>query len=190
MGYVIGLREGFPPETYKRVIRHENFAMHVGRPWTGARMCDGQIQLDTARGPFEADFAICGTGVEHYYTRRPELAGFAENIARWADRYTPPENERNERLGRFPYLAPDYAFIERAPGLTPWIANIHLFGIGTTMSFGPAGSSINAMTTAVPRLVAGLTRGLFTADLELHWQSLQDYYVQQVELDPARVVSA
>jgi hypothetical protein len=50
------------------------------------------------------------------------------------------------------------------------------------MSFGPSGSSINAMTTAVPKLVAGLTRGLFKGDLERHWRSLQDYDVPQAVL--------
>jgi hypothetical protein len=54
-----------------------------------------------------------------------------------------------------------------------------MFNIASTMSFGPSGSSINAMTTAVPKLVAGLTRGLFKADLERHWQSLQAYNVPQ-----------
>ena len=47
------------------------------------------------------------------------------------------------------------------------------------MSFGPSGSSINAMTTAVRKLVDGLTRGLFKGDLHRHWQSLQAYDVPQ-----------
>ena len=62
--------------------------------------------------------------------------------------------------------------IEKRPGETPWIGNIHVFAIASTMSFGPSGSSINAMTTSVRKLVDGLTRGLFKADLERHWQSL------------------
>jgi hypothetical protein len=47
------------------------------------------------------------------------------------------------------------------------------------MSFGPSGSSINAMTTAVPKLVHGLTRGLFRADIERHWTSFKAYDVPQ-----------
>ena len=54
-----------------------------------------------------------------------------------------------------------------------------MFNIASTMSFGPSASSINAMTTAVPKLIRGLTRGLFTGDVERHWQSLQDYDVPQ-----------
>jgi hypothetical protein len=54
-----------------------------------------------------------------------------------------------------------------------------MFNIASTMSFGAPGSSINAMTTAVPRLVAGQTGGLFMADLEHHRRSLLDYDVPE-----------
>jgi hypothetical protein len=47
------------------------------------------------------------------------------------------------------------------------------------MSFGPSGSSINAMTTAVAKLSSGITRGLFMADVEEQWQSLAAYDVPQ-----------
>ncbi len=187
MQHILGLREGFPPETWARVSAFENFIMHLGRPWTSARIEDGRVLLETPKGPFMADFVICGTGVDHDPHHRPELAAFADNIATWGDRYTPPAAERNERLARFPYLTSDYAFAEKTPGRRPWIADIHLFGIGSTMSFGPSGSSINAMTIAVPKLVAGVTRGLFRLDLAEYWQHLQTYDVQQVEFDSARI---
>ena len=186
MSYILGLREGFPPATYARVTAFPNFTMHTGRSWTGAGMQDGRIVLQTPHGPVTADYAICGTGVRHDPALRPELAGCAHNIARWSDRHAPAAEDG--RLGAFPYLDADYAFTERVPGLTPWIADLHLFGIGTSVSFGPAGSSINAMTCAVPKLVAGVTRGLFRADLQENWQALLDYNVQQVELSPMHQV--
>jgi cation diffusion facilitator CzcD-associated flavoprotein CzcO len=187
MQYIHGLREGFPADTWARVTAFPNFTMHVDRPWTDARMIDGRVRLDTPKDPFDADFVICGTGIDHDARLRPELAAFADNIATWGDRYTPPLEERNDRLARFPYLTQDYAFAEIIPGRTPWIAEIHLFGIGTTMSFGPSGSSINAMTIAVPKLCAGVTRGLFRTDLAEHWRDLRAYDVKQVEIDPSRV---
>jgi len=186
MSYILGLREGFPPATYARVTAFPNFTMHTGRSWSGARIRDGRVELDTPHGAFAADYAICGTGVRHDPALRPELAGCAHNIARWSDRHGPAAED--ERLGAFPYLDGDYAFTERVPGLTPWVADLHLFGIGTSVSFGPAGSSINAMTSAVPKLVAGVTRGLFRTDLAEHWQALQDYNLPQVELSPAHQV--
>jgi len=138
--------------------------------------------IDTPLGRYAADFLICGTGIDVEFSRRPELRRVADNIARWSDRYDPPEAERDERLGRYPYLGPDFALLPRRAGLSDWMSDIHLFNIAATMSFGPSGSSINAMTTSVPKLVNGLTRGLFEGDLERHWQSLQRYDVPQAVL--------
>ncbi len=179
MRKILEMREGFPQPTYDRCARHASFTLHEGAPVEAARNTATGIELQTPRGAIAADFVICGTGIDMDFAGRGELAQFADNIATWADRYQPPEDERNERLGRFPYLADDYAFTERVPGTTPWIADIHLFAIASTMSFGPSGSSINAMTTAVPKLVHGLTRGLFRADVERHWDSLSAYDVPQ-----------
>jgi cation diffusion facilitator CzcD-associated flavoprotein CzcO len=183
MAHVLGLREAFPQDTWDRCARFGSFRLHAGRPWTGARLdADGRVAIATPQGDFAADFLICGTGIRMDFASRPTLAGFAGNIARWQDRYTPPEAERDERLGAFPYLAPDYALLERRPGETPWIRDIHLFGIATTLSFGPAGASINGMIHAVPRLAAGLTRGLFEADLPRFWRECQAYDVRIAEL--------
>ncbi|RXT42730.1 NAD(P)-binding domain-containing protein [Bradyrhizobium betae] len=179
MRTILEMREGFPQPTYDRCARHANFTLHEGAPLEAARQTAGGVELQTPRGIVAADLVICGTGIDMNFTGRGELAKFAGNIATWADRYQPPENERNARLGRFPYLGDDYAFTERVPGETPWISDIHLFAIASTMSFGPSGSSINAMTTAVPKLVNGLTRGLFRADIARHWASLSAYDVPQ-----------
>jgi cation diffusion facilitator CzcD-associated flavoprotein CzcO len=185
MSHILGFREGFPQHTYDRCMAHAAFRMQTGTSWTGARVVDGAVELQTTQGPQTADFLICGTGVEMDFTLRPELARLAGNIARWSDRYTPPAAEQDERIGRFPYLAPDYGLMPREPGLTDWMADIHVFNIAATVSFGPSASSINAMNIAVPKLVAGLTKSLFTGDLERHWASLQAYDVVQVHLRAA-----
>lgn len=189
MGNILRAREGFPADTYKRVMAFPEFTMHVGSPWTDARLEEGRIRIETPRGPFHADYAICGTGIHQDVRLRPELASFADQIALWRDRYTPPAGEEDGLLGAYPYLGPDYAFLERTPGGAPWLADIHLFGIGSTLSFGPSGSSINAMTAAVPKVVAGVTRGLFAGDLQRHWESLLAYDVKQVELDWSRIAT-
>ncbi len=189
MSKILGLREGFPADTYARVLKFANFTMHVGRPWTGARAASHGVVLETPRGEFAADHVICGTGALMEAAAVPMLAGCADNIATWADRYTPPPEEAHARIGRFPYLDAGYAFTEKRPGETPWIADIHLFGIGTSLSFGPAGSSINAMAIAVPRLAAAITRGLFAGDLPRLWDELNTYDLKQVELDPSRIAA-
>ena len=47
------------------------------------------------------------------------------------------------------------------------------------MSFGASGSSINAMTSAVPKLVNGITGGFFRDDVEKHWANFEAYDVPQ-----------
>jgi hypothetical protein len=173
------MREGFPQATYDRCARHTNFHLHQDAPIEAAMATAQGVELQTPKGAFAAQFLICATGIDMNFAGRPELQYCAANIAVWADRYQPPAEERSSRLGRFPYLADDYALVERVAGETPWIADIHVFAIASTMSFGPSGSSINAMTTAVPKLVYGLTRGLFRADIERHWASFRAYDVPQ-----------
>jgi cation diffusion facilitator CzcD-associated flavoprotein CzcO len=190
MRQVLTMREGFAQDTYDRANRFANFLMHTGRPWTGACVGpDGRVVVETPRGAFTADFLVCGTGVRMDAAARPELAGCAGNIATWADRYAPPPGEESPRLGEFPYLGPDFAFTERRAGETPWVADIHLFGIGATMSFGPSGSSINAMAIAAPRVAAGVTRTLFAREMPRLWEELLAYDLKQVQLDPGKLAA-
>jgi FAD-dependent urate hydroxylase len=188
MRAVLELREGFPQHTYDRCARHANFDLREGAAIESARETADGLVLQTARGAIACDFVISATGIAMDFAGRAELNRFAGNIARWSDRYTPPPEEQNPRLGAFPYLADDYGLCERRTGETPWISDIHLFAIASTMSFGASGSSINAMTTAVPKLVHGLTRGLFRADIERHWADFQAYDVPQaiVRREPTR----
>jgi len=179
MSHILGLREGFPQETYDRCAAHASFRIESGAPWTAARVEGDAVMVETPKGSRRADFLICGTGIEMDFARRPELVRIAGDIATWADRYTPPPEERDQRLAKFPYLGQDFSLLPRVPGVSDWMAGIHMFNIASTMSFGPSGSSINAMTTAVPKLVSGITRALFKEDVERHWRSLRDYRVPQ-----------
>ena len=179
MSRVLGLREGFPQPTYDRCAAHPNFEIVTGATLKGATEHADGVTITTGKGEFIADYIIAGTGIDMDFRAKPELARFAENIATWGDRYDPPAQERDERLGRYPYLASDFSFVEKIPGRTPWMANVHLFSIASTMSFGPSGSSINAMTTVVPKVVSGLTRRLFRDDLEKHWTDFLAYDVPQ-----------
>ena len=189
MSYVLGLREGFAQDHYDRVVKHANFRMHVGREWETARVENGRVVVDTPRGNFTADFLITGTGVRMEARLCPELANCADNLALWGDRYTPPPEEASARLALYPYLNADSAFVEKRAGRTPWISGIHLFGIGTTMSFGPAGASINAMSISAPRVAAGVTRNLFAEDMPRLYADLRAYDQKQVEIDKARIAA-
>lgn len=185
MAAILSMREGFPQATYDRCALHDRFTLVEGAPVLAARQVGERVEIETPKGRVLADYVIAATGIEMDFLARPELRLFAGNIARWSDRYTPPAGEANQHVGAFPYLADDYGFCERVPGATPWIADIHLFNIAATVSFGPSGSSINAMTIAVPKLVSGITRGLFRADIDRHWADFQAYDVPQAVLRSA-----
>jgi cation diffusion facilitator CzcD-associated flavoprotein CzcO len=175
MNHLLSMREALPKETWERCTQHANFRVEEGRPWTDARAEGDAVLGITPKGELRADFVIAGTGFEMDLGMRPELSAVAPLAASWADRYAPPPGEENPRLGRYPYLGPDFELTEKEPGTAPWLRDIRVFTFGSTMSFGPAGSSINAMKFAVPRLAAGLTRDFFREDEALFLAALKAY---------------
>lgn len=186
MVHLLDLREALPVETWNRVTRHANFHLHVASPWEHVETVGDAVRLHTPRGSFDTDFLICGTGFEMDPGRRVELAGIAQHIASWGDRFTPPPDQQRPRLARYPYLDNGFAFTEKTPGAAPFLRDIHCFDFGTMMSAGPSGSSINGMKFAVPRLVERITRDLFTADIDTHYANLLAYETPEFPLTFAR----
>lgn len=184
--HILELREAFPKETWERVTRHGNFRLHEDSPWQAVDVVDGAVRITTTKGSHDADYVIAATGLDVDLPHVALLAPFADRIALWSDRYTPPPEEASERLARYPYLGTGLALQEKRPGSAPFLANIHLFTWGSTMSFGPSGSSINGMKFAVPKLVHGITGDLYRADLDAHWASLQAYDTPEFEITEAQ----
>jgi cation diffusion facilitator CzcD-associated flavoprotein CzcO len=175
MHQILNIRMGMPPETWKRASTHPNFTLHTSADWKAAKPKHGGVEIETNQGPFQADFIISCAGHDQDVRKRPELAHFAEHIALWGDSYAPPAEIQDERLSRYPYLGAHFEFLEKTPGVAPYLERIHDFTFGPTMSFGPSGCSISTLRLTVPMLVAGVTRGLFVEDADLHWQALLDH---------------
>lgn len=192
MSHLLTVREALTRETWERVTRHPNFALLTGAPLRDVQAVDGGaergpfVQLTTPHGVAEVDFVICGTGFDVDLAARPELAGLSSQVATWADRYVPPREAQSERLARYPYLDDGMAFTEKTPGEAPWVADVHCFNFGATLSFGPSGSSISAMKFAVPRLVGAIARDLFRGDIAAHERRLLDYATPEFPLVFAR----
>jgi cation diffusion facilitator CzcD-associated flavoprotein CzcO len=186
MNYLMTIREALTLETWNRVTSHANFTLLTGAPVDSATVADDRAQLATPAGLVDVDYVICGTGFETDLTMRPELATVAPHIATWNARYTPPEGERNPRLGNYPYLDAGMAFTESVPGTAPWIRHITCFNFGATVSFGPSGSSISAMKFAVPRAAHAIAAGLFAADLATHEAAIRAYDTPEFPLVFAR----
>src|SRR5262249_53671306 len=102
--HILELREAVPQETWERGTRFRNFRLYEGSPWLDTRVVGDRLAIVTPRGLHQADFAIAATGLDVDLLATPLLAPFAERIALWSDRYTPPVAEQSERLARYPYL--------------------------------------------------------------------------------------
>jgi cation diffusion facilitator CzcD-associated flavoprotein CzcO len=186
MNHLLTVREALTAETWARATVQPRFTLTTGAPIEAAWAEDGQARLKTGAGTFDADFVIAATGFDMDLSMRPELEGVAPHVATWADRYSPPPGEANPRLGRYPYLDAGMAFTEKAPGAAPWVSDIHCFNFGSTLSFGPSGSSISAMKYAAPRLAAAITGDLFRADLAYHEAKILSYDTPEFDLVFAR----
>ncbi|MCG8543706.1 MAG: NAD(P)/FAD-dependent oxidoreductase, partial [Alphaproteobacteria bacterium] len=87
---------------------------------------------------------------------------------------TPPADERNEDLGRHPFLGPNFQMTPKDAARAPWVADIHEYGIASISSLGPICTGLHGMTFGVERVVRGITRDLFVADSDAHVKRLMD----------------
>jgi cation diffusion facilitator CzcD-associated flavoprotein CzcO len=164
-----------PADTYRRATRNPAFHLHPGTGWSALEARGDAVHIATDQGPIECDFVIAGTGFVTDLRVRPELARIEQHIARWADRYAPPESERHEDLLRHPYLGPGFEFTERVPGAAPYIGTLHNYTFGCLLSLGFGGASISGMKYSIPRLVSGITGSLFVEDRASHFESLKRF---------------
>ncbi|HEY4014078.1 MAG TPA: NAD(P)/FAD-dependent oxidoreductase [Polyangiaceae bacterium] len=165
-----------PADTYRRATRHAGFHLHAGAAWKSLDVDGDTVRVTTGDdGVFECDFVIVGTGFVTDLRLRPELAKIEKDIARWADRFTPPEGDAHEDLLRHPYLGPSFEFTERTPGAAPHLAYLYNYTFGGLLSLGFGGSSISGMKYSIPRLVSGVTGSLFVEDRDHHFEALRAY---------------
>jgi cation diffusion facilitator CzcD-associated flavoprotein CzcO len=164
-----------PADTLERARQHPGFHLHPASTLSALRAEGELVRFATEHGTFEVDFLIVGTGFVTDLGLRPELEHVEPFIARWADRFTPPPNDRNEELSRHPYLGPHFEFTERDPGTAPYLRYLFNYTFGGLLSLGFGGASISGMKYSNQRLVSGLTRSLYLEDAPEHLQSLIDF---------------
>ena len=155
-----------PQWSLEAAAAYPGFHLHLASPWNRISHDGDVVVIETPHGTHQFDFVIAATGLIVDLRRQPELAAIADKIATWGDRFIPPPGEACEPLALCPYLGRGYELTERTPGTAPYLRNIHLFNWGATPSNGISASSITGMKFGVPRVVAGITRGLYfdTAD--------------------------
>jgi len=142
---------------------HPNFAMHASSPVTHLAWDEGkaEITLETPKQRFAFDYIIAATGSAIDLSLRPELSEIRDSILPWKEVYTPAPGEEHPALGNFPYLGPEYQYRARDPKDEGFLNAIHAFNFSGIMSMGPHSTSISGHKYSVPRLIRGLTKGLY-----------------------------
>ncbi|MGO8064123.1 FAD/NAD(P)-binding protein [Rhizobium leguminosarum] len=166
-----------PPTTemFERAMRFPACRLVMGARVEALGMQDERITVATAAGDFAFDHLLLGTGYSVDLRRRPELRGIVDAVATWSDRFTPPEGEVDGDLLAYPYLGSAFEFQEKTPGQWPLLRDIHIFNSAAVPSLGPVCNGITGLKSGIPRLVAGLCRGLFLQDADQFYRSLDAY---------------
>ena len=92
---------------------------------------------------------------------RTEFGDAAGDILLWRDVYTPPADEANADLGRFPYLADDFTFREKVPGRRRGSANVYCFNYGATASLGKVSGDIPGVSEGAAWLARAIAATLY-----------------------------
>jgi cation diffusion facilitator CzcD-associated flavoprotein CzcO len=170
-----------PQDSFWRCRRFENFAWHTNCAWHSVRDLGDAAVVETEAGTFTFDFIIFATGFETDLSARSELAPLVNQIALWRDRFTPPRGEESDLLATYPYLGTAFEFTEREPGTAPYLARLHNFTFGATLSLGVTGAAITGIKYGVSRLVNGLVRDLFREDAAAYYRDLLAYAEPELE---------
>jgi FAD-dependent urate hydroxylase len=167
-------RFGSTPTTdaIERTVAFPQFHLHLAAPWHTARIEGDKVVAEAADGRFRCDFVIAGTGYFVDPAARPEIAGFADRILLWGDKYVPPANEEDPFLGSHPYLGEAHEYLEKIPGEAPYLRDIHVHNPAGFVSFGLPIGDVPSMRRDIPLVTARISRDLFMADLASHEQRM------------------
>jgi FAD-dependent urate hydroxylase len=182
--YILSVGTPPPHESVLRCDRHPNFSIHFAEPWTDVMPTADRIDVVTDKARYAFDAAILATGFSIDFPQRPELSGFHDRIALWADRIPPQAAARHPDIARFPYLGPGLELIERVPGTAPGLANIHCFNAGSTLSHAAVSGDIPGLAYGANRLSRAIARSLFLASLDPLEAALHVH--DDRELEPTR----
>jgi cation diffusion facilitator CzcD-associated flavoprotein CzcO len=184
--YTYIFSEGVPPphESVLRCDRHAGFAIQFDEPWLDVIASPAEVTVVTATARYSFDAVIMATGFAVDLARRPELAGFHDRIALWADRVPPQDVRRHPEAARFPYLGRGFELIEREPGSIPGLSHVHVFNAGSTMSHAAVAGDIPGLAFGANRLSQAITSGLFVANADTLRRALDAF--DDRELEPTR----
>ena len=159
------LNHSQPPtnDTFSRAAAYPGFHLHLGEPWQSVEATPQGARVTTPKATHDYAFLIASTGLLTDVNLRPELALLAPDIAHWRDRYK-PSGKPSPLIDAHPYLGPSFEFLPRTPEAAPRLHGLFAFNYSALVSLGLSAAALSGLKYAAPRLVAGITRQLFTDD--------------------------
>jgi len=172
--YTYMLAAGSPPphESVLRVQKLPGFSFHFAEPWLDMIVEGAGVTVKTTKATEHFDVVLLGTGFDVDMARRAELATFVPNIKLWGDVRSPEEADENPDAALYPYLGRGFELMEKEPGRTPLLGNIHVFNWGSILSHGPLAGDIPGLFVGSPRLTQAISHSLFRADMAQHVQNM------------------
>jgi cation diffusion facilitator CzcD-associated flavoprotein CzcO len=184
MHYSFATQTPAPHGSTRRANRQDTVFFHFGAPVTDVRLDGDALGINIEGGrSLTTDFVILGTGFTTDPLARTEFGKTAAEIQLWEDVYTPPAEEQDRDLARFPYLNPDFTFREKTPGTAPWLSNVYCFNYGATASLGKVSGDIPGISEGAAWLTRDIAATLYREDIETHWQRLRDYAKPELQGD-------
>jgi len=163
-----------PPtnDTFERAAAWPGFRLHLGAPWLDVAETDAGVVVTTPQGQETFDFLVLSTGLVTDPTLRPELQDVAEDILRWADRYSPSDGATNPVLDAHPYLGQSFEFLPKRPEAGDALHGLFAFNYSGLISLGLSASALSGLKQALPRLSRGVADQLFLDDQD---EIVEDY---------------
>ena len=135
---------------------------------------DGEtLRLATAKGAFEADRVILGTGFRFDFAGVPELAGIAGRTLLWRD--VAGADARDDEYLDCPAVGSGFELRPR-PGADPaGLARIRCFTHAAQPALGNLANDIPQASEGADRLALAIARDLFLEDADRHREDLLGY---------------
>ncbi|PWD51167.1 hypothetical protein C8046_11430 [Serinibacter arcticus] len=181
-----------PDHSVERCRRHPGYDLRLGSPWLAvAATDDGGVLLSTPAGDERFDHLILGTGFTVDLTRVPWLAGVADDVVLWGERYPLDAGDAVDvALARYPYLDAGLACRGRTPETDRHLRHLHLLGSAALASAGTASSGINALPWGTDRVADAVVRSLLVEEMPRVVAGLEEMVDEVQALAPLPVPPA
>ncbi len=174
------IKSGPPVATLRRAQSLENLVIHPGEGWTKVAREDGRLAVMTAKGTYDADFLILGTGYRMDLSAVPSLKDHLGEIALWRDMYTPPADLPGNGLELSPWLNPDFTFCPKPGGPRTWHDQVFNFSRGAQLSMGVQTIGLSGIRFGMARLAASVEKYFFKEDSAVYLKGLQSWQTRDL----------